>query len=37
MGHLVDLDTSDTDQEIVGEQTSLLGQTVLDNLEGMED
>ena len=37
MGHLVDLDTSDTDQKIVGEQTSLLGQTVLDNLEGMED
>ena len=37
MGHLVDLDTSNTDQEIVGEQTSLLGQTVLDNLEGMED
>ena len=33
MGHLVDLPTSDADQEVIGEQTSLLGQAVLHNLD----
>ena len=33
MGHLVDFPTSDADQEVIGEQTSLLGQAVLDHLD----
>ena len=34
MGHLVDLAASDADQEVVWEQTCLLGQAVLHNLGG---
>ena len=34
MGHLVDLAAGDADQEVVWEQTCLLGQAVLHNLGG---
>ena len=33
MGHLVDFATSNADQEVIGKQTSLLGQAVLHNLD----
>ena len=34
MGHLIDFPASNADQEIIGKQTSLLGQAILDNLRG---
>ena len=34
MGHLIDFPASNADQEIIGKQTSLLGQAILHNLGG---
>ena len=33
VGHLIDFATSNADQEVIGKQTSLLGQAVLHNLD----